>query len=326
MFRKTLIIILVCALLGLGTVLLWPKATIITPIPTPTNPVFPPSFVPTSSVSASPTTATQPISVSIISTPQGAKITVNNQSIGTTPIRYSFQSQTQYHIVVEKDGFVTQSLDFTPTDSTLRLQLVALNTLPTNTVVPSSSPTATPTLPTAVPVDFPQTYSLNHHTLPTQQFTYTAAPSTNTTISAQPTTTTNTPIPQQSPVVQTSQPTESEISLYEDVINRYTGVYASDANDEVEQGTAGEHVIVISDKYFYPSPVEVFVAFKPHFVNITTSTCTLRALTDQNTTIPVGSLAPNQDLIFTPSPDLNGTWQFWCQEKPSVVATIQFFS
>lgn len=322
MFRKILIIILVCTLLAVSTVLLWPKATVVTPIPTPTTTAFIPSFVPTASVSASPTTATSPTSVSIISTPQGAKITVNNQAIGTTPLRYSFQSQTQYRIVVEKTGFVTQSLDFTPTNSTLRLQLVALNTLPTNTGVPSSSPTASTTLPAAVPVDFPQTYSLNHHTLPTQQFIYTAAPSTTT----QPTTPTNTPTPQQTPVGQTNQPTEAEISLYEDIINRYTGVYASDANDTVEQGTPGEHVIIISDQYFYPSPVEVFVAFKPHFVNITTNTCTLRAITDQNTTIPVGSLAPNQDLIFTPSPDINGTWQFWCQEKPSVVATIQFFS
>ncbi len=303
---------------------MWPKATVVVPLPTPTNPVFTPSFVPTASVSPTSTTLVQPISVSIISIPQGVKITVNNQTIGTTPLRYSFQSQTQYHIVAEKNGFVNQSLDFTPTDSTLKLQLVALNTLPTNTVIPSSTASVPPTLPAAVPVDFPQAYSLNQHTLPTQQYTYTPTPSSTSSL----TTTTNTsvPTPQQSPVVQSTQPTEAEISLYEDVINRYTGVYASDGNDPVEQGTPGQHVIIISDKYFYPSPLEVFVAFKPHFVNITANTCTLRALTDQDTTIPIGSLAPNQDLIFTPSPDLNGTWQFWCQEKPSIVSTIQFFS
>lgn len=325
MFRKIFIISSVCILLAIGSVLMWPKATLVAPTPTPSSSVFTPSFAPTASISPSSTAQLQPISVSIISTPQGAKIAINNQTIGTTPLRYSFQSQTKYHIVAEKDGFVSQSLDFTPTESTLKLQLVALNTLPIVTAIPSSSPSARPTLPSAVPVDFPQTYSLNQHTLPTQQYTYTEAPSPVVNMQT-PTANTNIPTPKQTPVGQSTQPTEAEISVYEDVINRYNSVYASDANDTVEQGTPGRHVIIISDKYFYPSPLEVFVAFKPHFVNITSSTCTLRALTDQDITIPIGSLAPNQDLIFTPSPNLNGTWQFWCQEKPSTLSTIQFFS
>lgn len=321
MSRKVIIIIALAFLLGLGTILLWPRNNDVpTPVPTPTNIVFTPSFLPSTSPSPKPTLASTLINVSIVSVPQGAEISVDNQVIGNAPLRYGFQTQTEYRITATKTGFTPLIVNFTPTDGNLRLQLVALNTIPTTAARPIPSSSSTAPLPSAIAVPFPEQYSLNNHTLPTQEYVYTTTPET----SPNPTTTNQVITPSSQP--NNNQPTEAEIRQYEDIINRYTGVYATDPNDPVEQGTAGENVIIISDKHFYPNPLDAFVALKPRFVNITSNRCTLKALTDKNTTLTIGTLAPNQDLIFTPSKDLNASWQFWCQERPQVISTIQFFS
>lgn len=323
MSRKLLIIIAIIFLLGLAAILFWPTSEPTNPQPTPTNNVFTPSFLPSPTPSPRPSTASTPINVSIVSVPQGAEISVNNQVIGNAPLRYGFQTQTEYKVTATKTGFAPLVVNFTPTESNLRLQLVALTTIPTTTARPTISTSPATTLPSAVPVPFPEQYSLNNHTLPTEQYTYNADPEQTPT----PT------VPAQSPsatpsafTVIPNKPTEAEVRQYEDIINRYTGVYASDPHDPVEQGTAGENVIIISDKYFYPNPLDAFVALKPRFVNTTASRCTLKALTEKNTTLTIGTLAPSQDLVFTPSNNLNGTWQFWCQERPSIISIIQFFS
>lgn len=337
MSRRLLIILVSVGvvIIILGIVLSRPQTAPISLLPTPTQSVFSPSFLPSPPPSISPTIPTQALSISIMSVPQGAKISVDNQVIGNAPLKYTFQTQKQYHITALKDGFVPLALDFVPTAEapSLRLPLVALNTLPTaGTFVPVTSSTPSPTIPQAKPVDFPQAYSLNNNTLPREEFIYTQAPRPTTSSDTQGQDTTS-PVPVTSASVSAiptnstaTNPSEQEIARYQNIINRFTGVYASDPNDTVEQGTAGEHVIVIDDQHFYPSPLDVFVAFKPHFVNITTSTCTLQAMTDQHTTLRIGTLAPNQDRLFTPSPDLNGTWQFWCQERPTIISSIQFFS
>lgn len=323
MSRKVLIIIAIIFFLGLGAILIWPTSEKTNPQPVPTNNVFTPSFLPSPSPSPTPSAASTPINVSIISVPQGAEISVNNQVIGNAPLRYGFQTQTEYRVTATKTGFAPLVVNFTPTDSNLRLQLVALSTIPTTTARPTTSASSAPSLPNAVAVPFPEQYSLNNHTLPTQEYTYTAEPEPTPTVTA--------PVQSPSPsptsiAASTNKPTEAEIRQYEDIINRYTGVYATDPNDPVEQGTAGENVIIISDKYFYPNPLDAFVALKPRFVNTTASRCTLKALTDKNTTLTIGTLAPSQDLVFTPSNDLNATWQFWCQERPANISIIQFFS
>ncbi len=322
MSRKVIIIIAIVLLLGFGLVLLWPKDEAPTPEPVPTNIVFTPSFLPSPSPSPKPTVASTPINVSIVSVPQGAEISVDNQVIGNAPLRYGFQTQTEYRVTATKTGFAPLVVNFTPTDSSLRLQLVALNTIPTTTARPATSASPLSTLPSAVAVPFPEQYSLNNHTLPTQEYIYTAPPQT----SSDPVTTSTAPTPTPQITLSGNQPTETEIRQYEDIINRYTGVYATDPNDPVEQGTAGENVIIISDRHFYPNPLDAFVALNPRFVNTANSKCTLKALTDKNTTLTIGTLAPNQDLIFTPSSDLNATWQFWCQERPQAISIIQFFS
>lgn len=322
MSRKFLIIIAIIFLLGLGIVLLWPTNEPVVPQPAPTNSVFTPSFLPSVSPTPTPTAASTPINVSIISVPQGAEISVNNQVIGNAPLRYGFQTQTTYKVTATKTGFAPLIVNFTPTDSSLRLQLVALSTIPTTTPRPTPSTSPVSTLPSAIAVPFPEQYSLNNHTLPTQEYTYTAVPQTSSDPAPTSTIVASTP-----PIAPSSnQPTEAEIRQYEDIINRYTGIYATDPNDPVQQGTAGENIIIISDRYFYPNPLDVFVGIKPRFVNTTANKCTLKALTEKNTTITIGTLASNQDLIFTPSKDLNATLQFWCQESPQAISIIQFFS
>lgn len=322
MSRKVLVIIVIIFLLGLSVILLWPTNEPIAPQPTPSNSVFTPVFLPSASPTPTPTSASTPINVSIVSVPQGAEISVNNQVIGNAPLRYGFQTQTAYKVTATKTGFAPLVVDFTPTDSSLRLQLVALSTIPTTTARPTTSTSPVSTLPSAVAVPFPEQYSLNNHTLPTQEYTYTASQQT----SSDPAPTNTTPASTAPVAPNGNQPSEAEIRQYEDIINRYTGVYASDPNDQVQQGTAGENVIIISDSHFYPNPLDAFVALKVRFVNTKTSKCTLKALTDKNTTITIGTLASNQDLIFTPSNGLNTTWQFWCQESPRTISIIQFFS
>ncbi len=329
MLRKILLIAVASFILILGVLWLWPKNTdkTINPLPTisstPSS-AFSPSFKP----SATPSIPSQKIDVSIISVPQGAKISINNTVVGTAPLRFSFQTQTQYHIDAQKEGFVPLAVDFSPTTDSLRLTLVPLNSIATFTPI-AQSLSPTPTIPQASPVDFPTPFSLSNNTLPVQQYIYSPSP-TNTSSSqatSGPSPVANTVVP--TPFTSnksTYLPSEQEIAQAENIINKYTGVEATDPNDAVQQGTAGEHVIVISDRYFYPSPITVFVAFKPHFVNTTNSVCTLKATTDHNTVLTIGTLAPQQDLIFTPSDNLNGTWQFSCQERPAVNAIIQFFS
>ncbi len=323
--RRILIIIFVLAIIVSASYYFWPTQT--EPIvQTTIQPTTIPTAIPT------PTTPTSDITVTITSVPQGAEISVADLVIGVTPLRYTFKTDTSYQLKATKANYVPLFSTFVANQSTLRLQLVPLNatTLPTPNSTPAltTSPTAsnTPVATTAVP--FPSFFSLPTPT-PGQEFTYTPAPITTpiATSTSQPAsspspTTTATPI-----APQTAGPlSPAERDQYQGLLHQYTKIYNDDPSDPVKEGTTSEYLMMINTIRIFPATETVFSAFPIRFVNTAPTSCTLQAQTDQNTTITIGTIAPNQNTLFRMPENSQGNFSFWCAERPTIVTQVSFFS
>lgn len=333
MNKKTLLVSLLIIFLLLG-------ATAWYVVSTANKPTAPGTI--TLSPSSS-TISTNTQEVAIISTPQGATVSIDGQNIGTTPIKYTFQQKKSYQILATKSGYIPLYLNYQTTDqSSLRLQLAPQNTLPTATNTPTPStiiqapsftaiatPSAKPTnttLPSPTIVPFPTQPDLRILSVPNYTYTYTSAPTATAAPSSTPAIRpqTSSAIPTVSPTT-ASKPSAIEISRANELMANYSGVHDFSLGDGVEEGTAGETGVVISDRWFYPDQLQAFVAYPIRFINDSSGVCILHVQNSQGDTV-IGTLQKRENLLFTVPENINETMHFSCQSGSQAGVDIAFFS
>ncbi|MBI4835844.1 MAG: PEGA domain-containing protein [Candidatus Abawacabacteria bacterium] len=310
----------------------------------PSNLVAPtgPSALP-STLKVTPQIIEQPKEVTIISTPQGASISIDGKAVGEAPLKYTFPAIKEYRIEAKKMGYITLVLKYTPTDTSLRLQLASEalvvtptisigNSTPTPRIFSTSSPIQTST-PMATAVPFPNPPSLQIISQPNSTFFYNV-PSTSSTpsntsspqISPSPIPTPNvaTTVPTASSTnAQATIPNQAQIAHYQRLIATYSGIHDYGPDDLIEEGTANEEGIVISGNHFYPASTMVASAYPLRFINDSGDSCTLTASGSRGE-FHVGSLNARENLLFSAAIGTDEGIQFWCAEKPLIKTTVVF--